>query len=74
MRVKTIAYGKTFNLGNYESQRIDMTAELEEGEDEQVALMRLKAAVLGSGGDIEGAKQLRMALAAIESEDIYQAI
>jgi hypothetical protein len=69
MHVKTIAYGKTFNLGNYESQRIDMTAELEEGEDEQVALMRLKAAVLGMGGDTEGAAQLRRAVALLELEE-----
>lgn len=70
MKVKTIAYGKTFNLGNYESQRIDMTAELDEGEDEQIALLRLKAAVLGSGGDVAGAQRLREAVAALsEAED-----
>lgn len=68
MKVKTIAYGKTFNLGNYESQRIDMTAELDEGEDEQLALLRLKAAVLGSGGDFDGARRTREAVAAIDAE------
>lgn len=45
-----------------------MTAELAEGEDEQVALLRLKAAVLGSGGDTQGADRARMAVAAIEAE------
>lgn len=69
MKVTTIAYGKTFNKGNYESERIDMTAELEEGEDEQVALMRLKATVLGSGGDTEGAARLRQAVELIELEE-----
>lgn len=65
MQVKTIAYGKTFNLGNYQSERIDMTADLDEGEDEQVALLRLKAAVLGSGGDVHGAQIFREAAAAM---------
>lgn len=33
MKVRTVAYGKTFNLGNYESERIELTAELDEGEN-----------------------------------------
>lgn len=33
MEIKTISYGKTFNDGNYESSRIDMTASVDEGED-----------------------------------------
>ena len=68
MRVKTIAHGKTFNLGNYESRRIDMSAEMDEGEDEQIAMLRLKASVLGGGGDTQGAIALRQAVAAIEAE------
>lgn len=72
MRVKTIAYGKTFNLGQYQSERIDMTADLEEGEDEQVALLRLKAAVLGSGGDTQGAIALRQAVALIEADKEFE--
>lgn len=68
MRVRTIAYGKTFNRGNYESERIDMSAELEEGEDEQVAVLRLKAAVLGMGGDTQGAERARKAVALIEGD------
>ncbi len=67
MRIKTIAYGKTFNLGNYESQRIDMTADLDEGEDEHAALLRLKARVLTCGGDVQGAQVFREA-AALETE------
>jgi hypothetical protein len=74
MRVKTIAYGKTFNLGNYQTERIDMGAELDEGEDEQVAVLRLKAAVLGMGGDTQGAERARKAVALIEAETVYEAV
>ena len=31
---KTVSYGKTFNDGNYESTRIDVTFELAPGDDE----------------------------------------
>jgi hypothetical protein len=70
MKITTISYGKTFNLKNYESQRIDMTAQLDEGEDEQIAVLQLKAAVLGIGGDSEGASRVRQALQLLTSEAI----
>jgi hypothetical protein len=31
MQITTVAYGKTFNLGHYESLRIDLTATLDAG-------------------------------------------
>lgn len=60
MKITTIAYGFTFNRGNYQSERIDMTAALDAGEDEQIALLRLKGAVLGIGGDVDGARLARI--------------
>jgi hypothetical protein len=42
MQVKTISYGRTKNLGNYQSERLDVTAELSDGEDETTAFEQLK--------------------------------
>lgn len=33
MEIKTISYGRTWNDGNFESSRIDMTASVDEDED-----------------------------------------
>lgn len=33
MQIKTITYGFTKSLGNYQSSRLEVTAELEQGED-----------------------------------------
>lgn len=41
MKIKTISIGKTFNLGNYESFRIDLSAEIEENEDVQQSMLKL---------------------------------
>lgn len=35
MKVKTITYQRVKNLGNYESERLEMTVEVEEGENEE---------------------------------------
>lgn len=56
MQVTTISYGKTFNLGQYQSERIDLTATLAEGDDAIEAALRLKAHVLRLGGDERGAR------------------
>lgn len=45
MRVDRINYQKTFNLGNYTSERIGMEAELEAGDDAEFQLANLKKAV-----------------------------
>lgn len=57
MQITTISYGKTFNLGQYQSERIDMTATVVEGEDVALALYTLKAEVLRLGGDVDGAEE-----------------
>lgn len=33
MQIKTITYQRVLNLGNYESKRLEMTAEIDEGDD-----------------------------------------
>lgn len=47
MNITTVSYGKTFNLGDYESERIDLTAELEEGDTAEAVLRVLKEKVEG---------------------------
>jgi hypothetical protein len=56
MQITTVAYGKTFNLGHYQSERIDLTATLAEGDDATLAALLLKAEVLRLGGDERGAQ------------------
>ncbi|MEH2459146.1 hypothetical protein [Nostoc sp.] len=41
MKIKTISYQRVVNLGNYESKRLELFAELQEGEDEEVAISAL---------------------------------
>lgn len=55
MQITTIAYGYTFNRGNYQSERIDLTATLGEGDDPATTALLLKARVLRLGGDVRGA-------------------
>lgn len=33
LKIRSIAYGRTFNNGNYESSRIDLTVDLYEDDD-----------------------------------------
>jgi hypothetical protein len=35
MNIKTITYQRVINLGNYESKRLEMTADISEGEDSE---------------------------------------
>lgn len=53
--ITTISYGKTFSLGNYQTERIDLAATLDAGEDPVEAVLRLRAQVLNLGGDGRGA-------------------
>lgn len=46
MKVKTITYQRVKNLGNYESERLEITAEINEGEKPQEAIERLRELVL----------------------------
>lgn len=41
MKLRTIACGRTYNTGNFTSQRFDFTAELEPNEDYELALRAL---------------------------------
>lgn len=42
MKIKTISYQAVKNLGNYESERLEAHAEVEEGEDPRVAALKLR--------------------------------
>lgn len=48
MIYKTITYGRTKNLGNYQSERLDISIELEEMDDPVEAIERLKQFVISS--------------------------
>lgn len=43
MRVTQLTVGKTFNTGNYTSLRLDMTADLAEGDDIKKVRMEMEA-------------------------------
>ncbi|WNZ28186.1 hypothetical protein HJG54_35320 (plasmid) [Leptolyngbya sp. NK1-12] len=45
MIYKSISYGRTKNFGNYQSERLDITIELEEVDDPVEELEKLKALV-----------------------------
>lgn len=47
MIYKTISYGRTKNLGNYESERLDISVELEEMDDPVERLEELRQLVIG---------------------------
>jgi len=42
MRVKTITYQRVKSLGNYESERLEMTAQVDEDEDPILAAEQLR--------------------------------
>lgn len=46
MKIKTITYQRVKNLGNYESERMEMVAEVNEDEDINIAVETLKQYVL----------------------------
>lgn len=45
MKIKTISYQRVKNLGNYESERLEMSAELFDGEDPEDAAAGLRRVV-----------------------------
>ena len=45
MKYKTITYQRVKNLGNYESKRLELTAELDENDELEVAIEILKGKV-----------------------------
>jgi hypothetical protein len=42
MKITSITYGKTINIGNYQSIRVDFTAQVDEGELPSYVLHELK--------------------------------
>ena len=60
MRIVRVSYGYTFNLGNYQSERIDLEAEIDpDRESAVVAKYELQAQVLGMGGRHREAMEAR---------------
>lgn len=45
MKFKTITYQRVKNLGNYESERLELSVELDENDDEAVAIASIKSKV-----------------------------
>lgn len=45
MKINEVSYGRTFNLGNYESLRVEMKASVDEGEDAKEVAGKLAAEV-----------------------------
>ncbi|MEH2270101.1 MAG: hypothetical protein V7K68_16945 [Nostoc sp.] len=41
MQIKSISYHRVINLGNYESKRLELFAEVQEGEDPETAISSL---------------------------------
>ncbi len=65
MEIKTIAYKRIKNLGNYENKTLEVTANLTEGEDFNVAAANLQQLVdnnLGIEQEIEDLKRVRAEL------------
>lgn len=45
MQIKTVTYQRVKNLGNYESERLEMTAEIASDENPELSAIELKALV-----------------------------
>lgn len=58
MQITTVSYGYTFNRGNFQSERIDLTAALGEGDDPETVALLPKSRVLRLGGDERGARDV----------------
>ena len=50
MKIKTISYGLTRNLGNFESARLDIQVELKDNDDYEKSFQALKAMVVNQIG------------------------
>lgn len=50
MKITKITYQAVKNLGNYESERLEASADIEEGEDPDDAALQLRKFLGGSGG------------------------
>lgn len=70
MKPTSLTYTKRFNLGNYESEEISLTVDLDEGEKASEILPKLKALVnsQGSKGSLNGATNAAGLSARLESK------
>lgn len=62
MKITQITYGETINLGNYQSARVDFTADIENGDDNRALwdqLMSLKSKVEEAAKDIKRDKGVK---------------
>lgn len=59
MKIVTVKYGFTFNRSNYQSERIDLEAQIEPGETMQSAYYELKSRVHDLGGDSHAAQKAK---------------
>ena len=50
MKIKSVRFVRKFNLGNFENQDIDLTAEIEEGETVDQVIQALKKKALEHSG------------------------
>jgi len=46
IQITQVNYGRTINMGNYESVRLDLTAKVNQGEDYKEVLEELKGEIL----------------------------
>ena len=46
IQITQVNYGRTINMGNYESVRLDLTAKVNQGEDYKQVLEELKGEIL----------------------------
>lgn len=51
-RIKEIQYGRTQNLGDFNSMRIDMAMQVDEGDDLEEVMGELKAQVMDALGKL----------------------
>ena len=56
-RITTITYSRTVNLGNYESEKLEVTVEIHEGADHALEFEDLKRWVCGKLGVDERARK-----------------
>jgi len=68
MMITQVSYGRTFNTGNFTSERIDLVAQVDEGEDFRAVKLALEVEVYRMAGDVHGMGKARTALARLEAE------
>ena len=70
MRIIQVSYGRTFSNthGPYTTERIDLAAQVDEGEDFRAVKLALEAEVCKRAGDRLGVVKARSRLAKLEAE------